>query len=123
MLLGCPQPVRLTARQAGKIYRWRIVQASISKWMDLSMDRPGCTLGLYARDGNFLRAVPRVVSNIMAAAANRLELLVACQAGSYQLRTGFGPLVPDVNCMSTHCELITGVIANVKVVRGPIDLQ
>jgi FtsP/CotA-like multicopper oxidase with cupredoxin domain len=106
------------AAQAGKIYRWRIVQASISKWMDVSLDRPGCTLGLYARDGNFLRAVPRPVTNIMAAAANRLELLVACQAGDYKLRTGYGPLVPDAQCMSTHCELIKDVIANIKVVRG-----
>ena len=75
-----------TAMQANKVYRWRIVQASISKWMDLSLDRPGCQLGLYARDGNFLRALPRAVTNLMAAAANRLELLAVCQPGSYQLR-------------------------------------
>jgi len=114
-----PQRVKLRrAAQAGKIYRWRIVQASISKWMDVSLDVPGCTLGLYARDGNLLRALPRPVTNIMAAAANRLELLVACAAGDYKLRTGYGPLVPDAQCMSTHCELIKDVIANIKVVRG-----
>ena len=75
-----------TAVQANMVYRWRIVQASISKWMDLSLDRPGCQLGLYARDGNFLRALPRAVTNLMAAAANRLELLAVCQPSSYQLR-------------------------------------
>ena len=74
------------AAQANKIYRWRIVQASISKWMDLSLHRPGCQLGLYARDGNFLRALPRSVTNLMAAATNRLELLAVCQPGLYQLR-------------------------------------
>ncbi len=96
------------------------MQASISKWMDVSLDIPGCTLGLYARDGNLLRALPRPVTNIMAAAANRLELLVACAAGDYKLRTGYGPLVPDAQCMSTHCELIKDIIANIKVVRGRV---
>lgn len=41
----------------------------------------------------------------------------------WKFRTGYGPLVPDVNCQSTHCELIKDVIADIEVVRPSFAMQ
>ena len=57
--------------QAGQVYRWRMVQASTMKWMDLSLNGTGCHWGLYSRDGNFLRSFPRMTDHIVMSAANR----------------------------------------------------
>lgn len=57
--------------QAGQVYRWRMVQASTMKWMDLSLNGTGCQWGLYSRDGNFLRSFPRMTHHIVMSAANR----------------------------------------------------
>ena len=76
------------ALQAGKIYRWKMVQASTMKWFDLSMDLPGCTWGIYSRDAVFLHSFPRVADHLMLGPANRcvghvhscgLSPLVRCQ--------------------------------------------
>ncbi|KAK9818159.1 hypothetical protein WJX72_008005 [[Myrmecia] bisecta] len=103
------------ALEAGKVYRFRIVLAIVMKWMDLSLDAPGCVMGIYARDGNMLRAVPRMADHLMLAAANRVELLISCQAGSYQLRTGAGPMSQHPDCTSTHCELLKQDLATLNV--------
>ena len=60
--------------QAGQVYRWRMVQASTMKWMDLSMNGTGCTWGIYSRDGNFLRSFPRMTDHVVMSAANRCTL-------------------------------------------------
>ena len=57
--------------QAGKVYRWRMVQASTMKWMDLSLNASGCTWGVYARDGILLRELPRMTDHIVLSNANR----------------------------------------------------
>lgn len=57
--------------QAGKIYRWKMVQASTMKWFDLSMDLPGCTWGIYSRDAVFLHSFPRMADHLMLGPANR----------------------------------------------------
>ena len=57
--------------QAGRLYRWRLVQASTMKWMDLSLNGSGCHWGIYSRDGNFLRSFPRMTDHIAMSAANR----------------------------------------------------
>ena len=53
------------------MYRWRMVQASTMKWMDLSLNASGCTWGIYARDGIFLRDLPRMTDHIVLSNANR----------------------------------------------------
>ena len=57
--------------QAGTVYRWVMIQAATMKWMHLSFDRPGCVMGLYARDSNYVSPMPRLTDNIAFAAANR----------------------------------------------------
>ena len=57
--------------QAGQVYRWRMVQASTMKWMDVTFNGTGCHFGIYARDGNFLRDFPRLTDHIVMSAANR----------------------------------------------------
>lgn len=57
--------------QAGQVYRWRMVQASTMKWMDLSLNASGCTWGVVARDGILLRDLPRLTDHVVMAAANR----------------------------------------------------
>ncbi len=47
------------------------MQASTMKWMDLSFNASGCSWGVYARDGNFLRSFPRLTDHIVMSAANR----------------------------------------------------
>ena len=64
--------------QAGKTYRWIMIQAATMKWMHLSFDQPGCVMGLYSRDANILNQIPRLTDNIVFAAANRSGLLVSC---------------------------------------------
>jgi hypothetical protein len=64
--------------QAGKTYRWVMIQAATMKWMHLSFDKPGCVMGLYSRDANMLNQIPRLTDNIVFAAANRSGLLVFC---------------------------------------------
>ena len=57
--------------QAGQVYRWRMVQASTMKWVDLSLNASGCTWGVVARDGILLRDLPRLTDHVVMAAANR----------------------------------------------------
>ena len=57
--------------QAGQAYRWRMVQASTMKWMDLSLNGTGCYWGIYSRDGNFLRSFPRMTDHVVMSSANR----------------------------------------------------
>ncbi|KAA6422589.1 MAG: hypothetical protein FRX49_07450 [Trebouxia sp. A1-2] len=82
----------------------------------INMD-PGCVMGLYSRDANILNQIPRLTDNIVFAAANRVEVLVQCDAGSYQLQSGqgeFGTL--DPGCASSHCDLIQQpIMATVEV--------
>ncbi len=75
--------------QAGQVYRWRMVQASTMKWMDLSFNSTGCHFGIYSRDGNFLRDFPRLTDHIVMSAANRsfsLPPLPAGRLGSSSVR-------------------------------------
>lgn len=53
------------------MYRWRMVQASTMKWMDLSLNGTGCHWGIYSRDGNFLRSFPRMTEHVVMGSANR----------------------------------------------------
>ena len=66
------------ALQAGRIYRWKMVQASTMKWFDLSMDLPGCTWGIYSRDAVFLHSFPRIADHLMLGPANRCVGRVQC---------------------------------------------
>ena len=59
------------AMQAGTVYRWILVEAATMKWMHLSFDKPGCVMGLYSRDANYVNELPRLTDNIVFAAANR----------------------------------------------------
>ncbi len=59
------------AVQAGTVYRWILVEAATMKWMHLSFDKPGCVMGLYSRDANYVNELPRLTDNIVFAAANR----------------------------------------------------
>jgi len=59
------------AMQAGTVYRWILVEAATMKWMHLSFDKPGCMMGLYSRDANYVNELPRMTDNIVFAAANR----------------------------------------------------
>ena len=48
----------------------------------------------------------------------RVDLLVACEPGTYQLGTGQGPLGNDPHCESSHCELLNQTtLATLEVVR------
>jgi hypothetical protein len=66
------------ALQAGRVYRWRMVQASTMKWMDLSLNGTGCHFGIYARDGIFLRGFPRLTDHVVMSNANRCGCPLAC---------------------------------------------
>ncbi|BDA44392.1 probable multicopper oxidase LPR1 homolog 3 at C-terminar half [Coccomyxa sp. Obi] len=93
--------------KAGQVYRWRMVQASTMKWMDVTFNDTGCHFGIYMRDGNFLRDFPRLTDHIVMSAANRVDVMVVCEPGVYSLRTGAGPLGNDPDCGSSHCKLLT----------------
>ena len=42
---------------------------------------------------------------------------MSCEPGTYQLRTGKGPLQQQESCESTHCELVVqDVLATINVV-------
>ncbi|KAK9818823.1 hypothetical protein WJX74_006953 [Apatococcus lobatus] len=114
---GAYQPIiQMTANRA---YRWRMINAATMKWMDLSIAEPGCQMGLYGRDGNPLRSLPRNTDHVGMVAANRAEMFVSCAAGNYTLRTGAGPLHNDPNCQSTHCELLQqDIVATIVVTEN-----
>ena len=57
--------------QAGKVYRIVMIEASTMLLMRMSFDRPGCVMGLYARDANYLQSMPRLADNLLLTAANR----------------------------------------------------
>ncbi len=63
--------IEIMAMQAGTVYRWILVEAATMKWMHLSFHKPGCMMGLYSRDANYVNEVPRMTDNIVFAAANR----------------------------------------------------
>ncbi len=63
--------IALMDMQAGTVYRWILVEAATMKWMHLSFDKPGCVMGLYSRDANYVNELPRLTDNIVFAAANR----------------------------------------------------
>lgn len=63
--MNCP------AVQAGKVYRWQIVEAAIMKWVHLGFDKPGCVMGLVSRDANYLNSIPRLTKDVVVVAANR----------------------------------------------------
>ena len=47
--------------------------------------------------------------------------MIQCEAGTYDLRTGAGPMKQQDNCESTHCELIVqDVLATLDVVRARV---
>lgn len=74
MFKGLKKAFPSASVQAGQVYRWRMVQASTMKWMDLSLNASGCTWGVYSRDGVFLRNFPRITNHITMGAANRYGL-------------------------------------------------
>ena len=42
---------------------------------------------------------------------------MSCEPGTYQLRTGKGPLQQQESCESTHCELVVqDILATINVV-------
>ena len=44
-------------------------------------------------------------------------MFISCEAGTYALRTGHGPMMQSPECQSTHCELLLqDVMATLKVV-------
>ena len=48
----------------------------------------------------------------------RVDVLVVCEPGTYQLGTGQGPLGNDPHCESSHCELLNQTtLATLEVVR------
>ena len=57
--------------QAGKVYRWQIVEAAIMKWVHLGFDKPGCVMGIVSRDANYLSSIPRLAETLVVVAANR----------------------------------------------------
>ena len=47
--------------------------------------------------------------------------MIQCEAGTYDLRTGAGPMKQQDSCESTHCELIVqDVLATLVVVRDKL---
>ncbi|DBA78463.1 hypothetical protein WJX79_001206 [Trebouxia sp. C0005] len=112
---GAYQPV--INMNAGTVYRWILVEAATMKWMHLSFDKPGCVMGLYSRDANYVNELPRLTDNIVFAAANRVELLIQCDAGTYQLQSGQGEFgIQDPGCASSHCDVINQpIMATVEV--------
>lgn len=59
------------AVQAGKVYRWQLVEAAIMKWVHLGFDREGCVMGIVSRDANYLNSIPRLTKDVVLVAANR----------------------------------------------------
>lgn len=62
-----------TAVQAGKVYRWQIIEAAIMKWVHLGFDKPGCVMGIVSRDANYLNTIPRLAESVVVVAANRWD--------------------------------------------------
>ena len=44
---------------------------------------------------------------------------VVCEAGTYSLKSGGGPIVRDPNCNGTHCDLHIGPLATLQVSVSP----
>jgi FtsP/CotA-like multicopper oxidase with cupredoxin domain len=118
LINGVYQPV--IQMTAGEVYRWRFVQASTMKWMDLTLNQTGCQIGLYSRDATMLHNIPRTTDHIYMSAANRVDALVSCAPGVYTLSTGNGPLQLQEDCESTHCMLLQqDVLATIVVTEDP----
>ena len=79
------------------MYRWRMVQASTMKWMDLSLNASGCTLGIVARDGILLRDLPRVTDHVVMSAANRWAGFLAAFMPAAEVS-----LLDDDPCYNLH---------------------
>ncbi|MEO6791172.1 MAG: multicopper oxidase family protein [Ornithinibacter sp.] len=70
---------------AGALERWRVVNACVSRFLDLRLD--GHTWGLLGYDGQALHE-PSDQESALLAPGNRVDLLVrATQSGSFALRT------------------------------------
>lgn len=67
----CMANMGSTAMQAGKVYRWQIIEAAIMKWVHLGFDKPGCVMGIVSRDANYLNSIPRLTKDVVVVAANR----------------------------------------------------
>ena len=41
------------------------------KWMDLTLNTTGCTMGIYSRDAVYLHSLPRLTDHVFMGGANR----------------------------------------------------
>ena len=57
--------------QAGKLYVFRYTAATLMKVYDLSLDTPGCSMGILSRDGIPIPSIPRLTSHMLLGPANR----------------------------------------------------
>ncbi|KAL3147413.1 hypothetical protein ABBQ38_014479 [Trebouxia sp. C0009 RCD-2024] len=116
---GAYQPV--INMEAGKVYRWMIIEAAIMKWVHLGFDKPGCVMGIVSRDANYLHTIPRLAESLVLVAANRIELLIKCDAGTYQLQSGTNKtFTQDPGCGSSHCDVYQQpIVATIEVAETP----
>ena len=53
----------------------------------------------------------------------RASVFVVCQAGTYNVQSGMGPITRDPNCNGTHCELFTQpIVATLQVAVWALSL-
>ena len=41
------------------------------KWMDLTLNTTGCTMGIYSKDAVYLHSLPRLTDHVFMGGANR----------------------------------------------------
>ena len=127
MLNGGYQPVM--TMESGVYQRWRVLHTGYKNWADIQILDPStktatndCELLLLAKDGIYLKNIPRVVDHIFLASGNRAELFVRCTlpanttSGEYILASGIAPN-PFCGANLTSTNLIEQVIATIRVVN------
>ena len=76
----------------------------------------------YMHDGVALHGLWRRLSDPVYVRLCRVEVLIQCDAGTYQLQTGQGNFsTQDPGCGSSHCDLVMQpVLATIEVVSPPL---
>ncbi len=123
LLNGGYQPVM--TMEAGVYQRWRVLHTGYKNWVDIQildastkMPTEDCELSLIAKDGIYLKTIPRTVDHIYLASGNRAELFVRCSKPGveYILASGVAPS-PFCGANFTSTNLINQEIATIRVVE------
>lgn len=118
--------IKLTS---GVWQRWRFLHTAVKALVRLQiLNSPTdltpapCRMALFSKDGVYMMELPRTIDAIFMGPANRVEVLVKCDAApgsQFVLSSGYGPNVqgplPDCPDTDPACSFFKGHIATIEV--------